>query len=223
MCKSLSFGWWWFGQPESCRVWRGHGEILRLGTTLLRGHWRRFSRSQSGNVKIKGAMERKWAPCDRGRAPEESPREAVHEPRGQLQQKSSAVWRCQSQPESRRQSVWLMLLMDRAREVCVPKPFEHRRFWVNPRPLTPSFTLLEKEYVQPWEGMWATMRVSLHYCERGCVLPWEGVCAAVGGKCTTMRGSLCYPESELAAFLIISFRFLREVPLHLYSFYQYRE
>lgn len=155
--------------------------------------------------------------------PEESPREAVHEPRGQLQQKSSAVWRCQSQPESRRQSVWLMLLMDRAREVCVPKPFEHRRFWVNPRPLTPSFTLLEKEYVQPWEGMWATMRVSLHYCERGCVLPWEGVCAAVGGKCTTMRGSLCYPESELAAFLIISFRFLREVPLHLYSFYQYRE
>lgn len=42
----------------------------------------------------------------------------------------------------------------------------------------------------------------------------------MGGMRTAVRGNLCYPDSVLARFLIIGFRFLSEVPLDLYSFCQ---
>lgn len=160
------------------------------------------------------------APCGRVKFSKESPGEAVSEGTAQLQ-KSSAVWRCQSQPAHRRQSV--CVVGGRAREVQMTKPFGAQKVLSESQTCDPKFYTLregactdtcKRECVHAREGM-CYLRGSCTNME--CVLLWEGVDTAMLG-CVLLWDEPVRLWIVLARFLTTGFRFLSEVPLDLYNF-----
>lgn len=197
MCKSLSLGWWWFWQPESCRDWKGGGETLRLGTTP----WEAF-----GDSSVSAALEMRRLKVP-GKDVERHVTGQSRWRRGCSESTTQVNRRPQRSGEARAglspgDNLYVLWMAKPEKYEC-PSFLEPSTSWVNPRHLTLSVRLLERKHVLPWERVCATVsgKCLLLWEEAGHVLPGKGVCATLGRstwywerECvlTTMRGNMCH-------------------------------